>query len=97
MLDKSILDKLKSIPGINKFYSEPGDCWTYGYDNSRRHVLPDAVIFPENHQQVVAIVQICNEFNVPITTRGRGTATTGATVPVEAGVPSQEQLMKKFN
>jgi len=93
MLDKKALGKLKAIPGISKFYTEPGDCWTYGYDNSRRHVLPDAVIFPENHQHVVSIVQICNEFNVPITARGRGTATTGATVPMQAGlVISMEQM-----
>jgi D-lactate dehydrogenase len=21
------------------------DCWAYGYDNNRRHVLPQAVVF----------------------------------------------------
>jgi len=96
MLDKQALAKLKAISGISKFYTEPGDCWTYGYDNSRRHVLPDAVIFPENHQQVVEIVKICNQFNVPITARGRGTATTGATVPVKSGLVLSMEHMNQI-
>lgn len=96
MLSAQVLKQLSQISGINKFYTEPGDCWTYGYDNSRRHVLPDAVIFPENHQHVVEIVKICNQFKVPITARGRGTATTGATVPVQAGLVLSMEHMNEI-
>ena len=31
-------------------------------------------------------MQLCNEFRIPLTTRGRGTGTTGAAVPIHAGV-----------
>jgi len=96
MLNQQVIEKLSAIQGIKKFYTEAGNCWTYGYDNSRRHVLPDAVIFPENHQHVVEIVAICNEFNIPITARGKGTATTGATVPVKSGLVVSLEHMNKI-
>ncbi|MFK5984251.1 MAG: FAD-linked oxidase C-terminal domain-containing protein [Pseudomonadota bacterium] len=95
MLNKEASLAFKAISGIEKFYTDPGDCYVYGYDNSRRQVLPDAVIFPQTHQHVVTICEICNQYKIPLTVRGRGTATTGATVPVEAGlVVSMEQMNK---
>ncbi len=73
----------------------PEDCWVYGYDNSRRHVLPQAVVFAESHEQVLAVVQACNQFRIPLTARGRGTGTTGATVPLHGGVVvSLERMIK---
>lgn len=74
----------------------PEDCWVYGYDNSRRHVLPQAVAFPTTHEQVVAIVNACNRFNIPLTTRGRGTGTTGATVPLKGGLVVSLERMNKL-
>ncbi|MDD1613631.1 MAG: FAD-binding oxidoreductase, partial [Methylococcaceae bacterium] len=73
----------------------PEDCWTYGYDNSRRHVLPQAVVFPTTHEQVVSAVNACNRFNVPLTARGRGTGTTGATVPLKGGLIVSLERMNK--
>ncbi len=72
------------------------DCWVYGYDNSRRHTLPQAVVFPVTHEQVVSIVTACNRFNVPLTARGRGTGTTGATVPVKGGLIVSLERMNKL-
>src|SRR3546814_17672486 len=58
---------------------------TYGYDNSRKLALPDAVALPTTREQVLALVRACREHAVPLVARGRGTNTTGASVPVEAG------------
>ena len=69
-----------------KVYTEPGDCWAYGYDNSRKHAPPDIVVFPENHQDVVGITQFCHAHKIPLIARGRGTNTTGATIPLAGGV-----------
>jgi D-lactate dehydrogenase len=74
----------------------PEDCWVYGYDNSRRHILPQAVVFPVTHEQVVSVVVACNRFNVPLTVRGRGTGTTGATVPVKGGLVVSLERMNKL-
>jgi glycolate oxidase subunit GlcD len=95
MINNKAIDDLRSIKGIDRFYTDPGDCLVYGYDNSRRQVLPDAVIFPKTHQQVVSICLICNQYNIPLTVRGRGTATTGATVPIHSGLVVSMELMNQ--
>ena len=66
--------------------TDPADVWSYGYDNSRRHAIPDMVVQPSNHEQVHKIVSLCNEFKIALTARGRGTGTTGATVPLQGGL-----------
>ncbi|KRA33327.1 dimethylmenaquinone methyltransferase [Rhodanobacter sp. Root627] len=68
----------------------------YSYDNSRRHALPDAVVFPTEHAQVEALVRACREHGVPVIARGRGTNTTGATVPVAGGVVVSFERMNRI-
>ena len=58
----------------------------YSYDNSRRSVLPDAVVLPTTIEQIAAVVAYCGELRVPVIARGRGTNTTGASVPVAGGI-----------
>ena len=86
MLAPEALALLAKIPGIFALYTDKTDCLVYGYDNSKNNTLPDAVIFPTSHEQVVKIIEICHQFSIPVTARGRGTATTGATVPVHSGL-----------
>jgi len=78
--------RLASIIGPEDVLDDPGDRWPYGYDNSRRHALPDLVGFAGSHQEVVRVVRLCNEHRVPLVPRGRGTGTTGATVPLRGGL-----------
>ena len=68
----------------------------YSYDNSRRQALPDAVVFPTEHAQVEALVQACRTHGVPLVARGRGSNTTGATVPVDGGVVASFERMNRI-
>lgn len=72
------------------------DCWTYGYDHSRLHALPQAVVFPTTHEQVVELVLACNLHKIALTARGRGTGTTGAVVPLRGGVIVSLERMNKL-
>ncbi len=74
----------------------PADCWAYGYDNSRRQGLPQAVAFATRHGQVEALVQLCNRQRLPLIARGRGTGTTGATVPLGGGVVLSLERMDRI-
>src|SRR6185437_13553139 len=56
------------------------------HDNSRHAQMPDAVVFPTTHDQVEALVRACREHRVPLTARGGGTSSTGASVPMQGGV-----------
>lgn len=94
-LPKPFLSGLKDIFPIDALLTDPADCWTYGYDNSRQHTLPQVVSFAQNHEQVAKTVQLCNQYQVPLTTRGRGTGTTGATVPIRGGLVLTLERMSK--
>ena len=71
-----------------------GDCWTYGYDNSRRHAVPQAVCFATDANQIGELVRLCRHHRVPLITRGRGTGTTGATVPLRGGIVLSMERMR---
>ncbi|MEJ2572612.1 MAG: FAD-linked oxidase C-terminal domain-containing protein [Gammaproteobacteria bacterium] len=86
MLDENFLAALRQSVGPANVLTDAADCWPYGYDNSRRHTLPEAVAFATDHAQVTAVVRLCAHHRVPLVARGRGTGTTGATVPVKGGV-----------
>ncbi|MCQ4164369.1 FAD-binding oxidoreductase [Tahibacter harae] len=75
--------------------TDPAECLVYGYDNSRRQAAPDAVVFPQTHEQVVALVRTCRAARTPLVARGRGTNTTGATVPVAGGVVASFERMNR--
>ena len=86
MLDKKHINFFKKILPNDFVLSEPGDCWAYGYDNSKMHVLPECVLFVQNKFQIKDIVDYCYEKNISITTRGRGTGNTGGSVPIENSI-----------
>ena len=75
---------------------DAAECLVYGYDNSRRQATPDAVVFPSTHEQVLALVRACRAQRVPLTARGRGTNTTGASVPIGGGVVASFERMNRI-
>ncbi len=82
--------------GPDKVLTDPADRLTYGYDNSREQALPGLVVFPDHHDDVVAILQLCHEHKIPVTCRGRGTGTTGAAVPVGGGLVLSTERMTRI-
>jgi D-lactate dehydrogenase len=76
--------------------TDPGERLAYAYDNSRRESLPDAVALPVTREQVQALVRACFTHRVPVVGRGRGTNTTGASVPVHGGVVVSFERMNRI-
>ena len=95
-LSNDFLDALRECVGEANLLTGESECWSYGYDNSRRHCLPQAVAFATSHPQVLQIVRLCNRYRVPLTTRGRGTGTTGATVPLQGGLVLSLERMNQI-
>lgn len=85
-LTASALDALRAIFPADAVLTDPADCAPYGRDDSKREALPDAVVFPDRHEQVTALVRLCRTHRLPIYARGRGTGTTGAAVPLGGGI-----------
>ena len=95
-LASTTIRQLQDIVGHESVLTETADCWPYGYDNSRRHCLPDAVVFPLDHDQVQAIIRLCFHERIPLTARGRGTGTTGATTPTRGGLVLSLERMDRI-
>lgn len=96
MVNPALLTGLRQAVGGAQVLTEAADCWAYGYDNSRRHALPEAVAFATSHEQVLEVVRLCNAYATPLVARGRGTGTTGATVPVRGGVVLSLERMDRI-
>ena len=94
-LDPRLASSLRELFG-DALLTDPGECLAYGYDNSKRRATPSAVVLPENADQVQRLVQLCREHRTPITARGRGTNTTGASVPIEGGVVVSFERMNRI-
>ncbi|SFR90234.1 D-lactate dehydrogenase [Dyella sp. OK004] len=95
-LPSALLDTLRATFAADALSVEEGERLAYAYDNSRRNALPDAVVFPTTHEQVETLVRACREHRVPVVARGRGTNTTGATVPVAGGVVVSFERMNRI-
>jgi D-lactate dehydrogenase len=89
-------DDLWRITCAKRVLTDPADTWVYGYDNSRKHAPPDAVVFAESPAEVRDVVRLCHQHRVPIVARGRGTATTGAAIPLHAGVVLSLERMNRI-
>jgi D-lactate dehydrogenase (quinone) len=88
--------ELRAALGTDALLTSHADRVAYGYDNSRRSALPDAVALPTRAEQVQAIVRACRAARVPVVARGRGTNTTGASVPVAGGVVVSFERMNRI-
>jgi D-lactate dehydrogenase len=95
-LPNHITPALITLLGAEQVLTEATDRLAYGYDNSREQALPDLVVFATRHEQVVGVVKLCHEHGIPLISRGRGTGTTGATVPVSGGVVLSLERMNRI-
>ena len=55
------------------------------FDSSKLPFLPEAVVFPRNHDELTAVLELANKHRVPVTVRGRGTSLTGSAAPRRGG------------
>ncbi|HJT50854.1 MAG TPA: FAD-binding oxidoreductase, partial [Nitrosospira sp.] len=95
MLSPGFLGELNNSLSADRIYTDPVDCHAYAYDNTRKLFPPDAVVFPEATVEVQRVVTACNNYNVPLVPRGRGTGTSGGSLPERGGVVlSLERMLR---
>lgn len=66
----------------------------YASDNSKLIGEPDLVLLPGTHEQVVSSIVACHRHGVPLTARGRGSNTTGASIAAHGGVVLSLERMR---
>lgn len=82
--------------GADGLLTDPADRFTYGYDNSKRQGKAGAVALPRTHAQVEALARTCFEAGVALVARGRGTNTTGASVPFDGALAVSFERMDRI-
>ncbi|NQX41022.1 glycolate oxidase [Pedobacter steynii] len=91
-----IVSLFKEISGDQYVLTDPDDLYHYERDQTLNlNFNFDILIKPASAQEISNIVQLCNQYSLPITPRGGGTGVTGGALPLEAGVVlSLERLNK---
>ncbi len=92
-----LIARMKAIVGAEGTLTHRAELAVYECDGfTIDKNTPDVVVFPTNTEQVVQIVKVCNELNVPFVARGAGTSLAGGCVPVGGGVMIGLARMKKI-
>ncbi len=93
-MEQSLLSALHTLLGKEAVRTDPADLHSYSYDNSRISVQPEAVLLPDTADKIREIVTLCNQYNIPLTCRGRGSGTAGAAVPQQRGLVLSTERMR---
>jgi len=84
-----LVEELRAIVGAKFVYNDAEKMEMYSHDevtDPKYMKLPEAVVLPENTQQVAEVVKIANRENIPIVARGAGTGLACAAVPLKGGI-----------
>src|SRR6202043_12194 len=96
-LHQPLIEALRSIVGKDGLLTSPSELLVYECDGfTIEKNKPDVVVFPTTTEQVVEIVKVCNELNVPFLPRGAGTSLAGGCLPVGGGVVIGLARMKRI-
>jgi len=94
-MNLSVKEKLKSIVGNKNYFDTYEDRLVYSYDGTPiLQCLPEAVLFPEDEEQISQILKLANEEKFAVVPRGAGTGLSGGSVPVENSIVV---VMTKWN
>ncbi|HEH5120292.1 TPA: FAD-binding protein [Campylobacter coli] len=87
---------IKLLGGENAYFDDIHRR-AYSYDATKKHYLPDGVLFPRNEEDISQILKFCNENNIIIIPRGAGSGFTGGALAVNGGlILSFEKHMNKI-
>ncbi|HEY7328399.1 MAG TPA: FAD-linked oxidase C-terminal domain-containing protein [Gemmataceae bacterium] len=93
----NLFDRLSATVGPENILTSPSELLVYECDGfTIEKNKPDVVVFPTETEQVVQIVKVCNELNVPFLPRGAGTSLSGGCLPVGGGVMITLSRMKRI-
>ena len=87
ILDAQMADSFRAIVGKENVISGAEELLVYecdAYTLEKR--LPSVVVLPRTTEEVVAVVALCKEKNLPLIPRGAGTSLSGTVLAVTGGV-----------
>ncbi|WP_198508024.1 FAD-binding oxidoreductase [Bacillus sp. FJAT-42315] len=85
-MKEQLLKNIQSIISEDRILTDLSDRYSYSYDASFGEYLPDVVIQPKNSKEIAKLVQLANEYKVPVYPRGAATSLSGGSLAVEGGM-----------
>jgi len=95
MLSPAALSALRNALGDTRVHADPATLALYAADETPKRVMPAAVVFPQHHDHVVAIVKIAAQHRIPIVARGAGSGNVGGATPVAGGMVVSFDCMRR--
>ena len=78
--------RIEQLLGPRGYLYKSEDLTLYEYDGGVDKSRPDLVVFPQSTADVVAIVKLAAEYNLPIVGRGAGTGLSGGAIARAGGI-----------
>lgn len=86
-MDQYTTEKLKFIVGAANFFDSKEDILVYSYDGTPVYQqLPEAILFPQDAEQISNILKLANTEKFNVVPRGAGTGLSGGSIPVDNSV-----------
>jgi glycolate oxidase subunit GlcD len=85
-LSEKIIEQISEFVDPKFISTDKAVLYCYACDVSNIEHMPDIVIRPENVEQIMKIVRIGYENDIPITPRGGGTGAAAGAVPIKGGI-----------
>jgi glycolate oxidase subunit GlcD len=78
VIDHGVIERLASIVGPSRVLAREGELLTYESDGlPTYHRRPSLAVFPGSRQEVIDVVRVLAELNLPFVPRGSGTGLSG--------------------
>jgi glycolate oxidase len=85
-LQSPLHQRIEQLLGPRGYLHKPEDLTLYEYDGGVDKSRPDLVVFPQSTADVVSIVKLAAEYNLPIVGRGAGTGLSGGAIARAGGI-----------
>ncbi|MBN2714632.1 MAG: FAD-binding protein [Deltaproteobacteria bacterium] len=86
--------KLSSLLGESRVLVDLDILEQFSTDKSHcEGVMPDLAVRVKSESEIVSVLQLASQFNVPVVARGAGTGKSGGAIPVKGGVVLDLTLM----
>ncbi len=95
-ISSDVYKELVKELGDDKISTDELELLCYSYDSSPITGKPDVIVWPETIEDVIKIIDIAREKQVPMVPRGSGTSIEGSAIPEKGGIVVHMARMRNF-
>jgi glycolate oxidase len=96
VLSAAAAKDLKRYLTRRNFRFEQEDLFCYSYDAALSGAVPDAVVYPQERNQVVDLIRFAHRQRIPVVVRGAGTGCAGGALSVRGGILLSFEKMNRI-